>query len=255
MKVKIIAHTEFPEETIAKSAKLCYSRVGVDEISEKLDEDSTNKFLNMLMGFSHMSPLEHASFTFAVEEVSRTLTHQLVRHRIASYSQQSQRYVRLNHFEYIVPPQIEKNPKAKEIFIRTMEEDQKAYDDLVEILIEENSKEYIEMGLDKDKARKKVEKQSIEDARYVFPNACETKIVFTMNVRTLLHFLSLRCCNRAQWEIRQMATEMLRQLKEISPILFKDAGPGCVYGPCPEGKMTCGKAKEVREFFKNLGEK
>lgn len=255
MKVKIIAHTEFPEETIAKSAKLCYSRVGVDEISEKLDEDSTNKFLNMLMGFSHMSPLEHASFTFAVEGVSRTLTHQLVRHRIASYSQQSQRYVRLNHFEYIVPPQIEKNSKAKEIFIRTMEEDQKAYDDLVEILIEENSKEYIEMGLDKDKARKKVEKQSIEDARYVFPNACETKIVFTMNVRTLLHFLSLRCCNRAQWEIRQMATEMLRQLKEISPILFKDAGPGCVYGPCPEGKMTCGKAKEVREFFKNLGEK
>lgn len=255
MKVKIIAHTEFPEETIAKSAKLCYSRVGVDEISEKLDEDSTNKFLNMLMGFSHMSPLEHASFTFAVEGVSRTLTHQLVRHRIASYSQQSQRYVRLNHFEYIVPPQIEKNPKAKEIFIRTMEEDQKAYDDLVEILIEENSKEYIEMGLDKDKARKKVEKQSIEDARYVFPNACETKIVFTMNVRTLLHFLSLRCCNRAQWEIRQMATEMLRQLKEISPILFKVAGPGCVYGPCPEGKMTCGKAKEVREFFKNLGEK
>lgn len=255
MKVKIIAHTEFPEETIAKSAKLCYSRVGVDEIAEKLDEDSTNKFLNMLMGFSHMSPLEHASFTFAVEGVSRTLTHQLVRHRIASYSQQSQRYVRLNHFEYIVPPQIEKNPKAKEIFIRTMEEDQKAYDDLVEILIEENSKEYIEMGLDKDKARKKVEKQSIEDARYVFPNACETKIVFTMNVRTLLHFLSLRCCNRAQWEIRQMATEMLRQLKEISPILFKDAGPGCVYGPCPEGKMTCGKAKEVREFFKNLGEK
>ena len=183
------------------------------------------------------------------------MTHQLVRHRIASYSQQSQRYVRLNHFEYIVPPQIEKNPKAKEIFIRTMEEDQKAYDDLVEILIEENSKEYIEMGLGKDKARKKVEKQSIEDARYVFPNACETKIVFTMNVRTLLHFLSLRCCNRAQWEIRQMATEMLRQLKEISPILFKDAGPGCVYGPCPEGKMTCGKAKEVREFFKNLGEK
>ena len=255
MKVKIIAHTEFPEETIAKSAKLCYSRVGVDEISEKLDEDSTNKFLNMLMGFSHMSPLEHASFTFAVEGGSRTLTHQLVRHRIASYSQQSQRYVRLNHFEYIVPPQIEKNPKAKEIFIRTMEEDQKAYDDLVEILIEENSKEYIEMGLDKDKARKKVEKQSIEDARYVFPNACETKIVFTMNVRTLLHFLSLRCCNRAQWEIRQMATEMLRQLKEISPILFKNAGPGCVYGPCPEGKMTCGKAKEVREFFKNLGEK
>ncbi len=255
MKVKIIAHTEFPEETIAKSAKLCYSRVGVDEISEKLDEDSTNKFLNMLMGFSHMSPLEHASFTFAVEGVSRTLTHQLVRHRIASYSQQSQRYVRLNHFEYIVPPQIEKNPKAKEIFIRTMEEDQKAYDDLVEILIEENSKEYIEMGLDKDKARKKVEKQSIEDARYIFPNACETKIVFTMNVRTLLHFLSLRCCNRAQWEIRQMATEMLRQLKEISSILFKNAGPGCVYGPCPEGKMTCGKAKEVREFFKNLGEK
>ncbi|WP_308533723.1 FAD-dependent thymidylate synthase [uncultured Peptoniphilus sp.] len=255
MKVKIIAYTNFPEETIAKSAKLCYSRVGVDEISEKLDEDSTNNFLNMLMSLSHLSPLEHASFTFAVEGVSRTLTHQLVRHRIASYSQQSQRYVRLDHFEYIIPPQIEKNERAREIYIKAMEEDQRAYSELVDILVEENSRPYIEKGMTREKAIRNVEKLSIEDARYVFPNACETKIVFTMNVRTLLHFFSLRCCNRAQWEIKQMATEMLRQLKELSPILFENAGPGCVNGPCPEGKMTCGRAKEVREFFKGLGEK
>lgn len=242
------------EKTIAKSAKLCYSRVGVDEIEKNLDDESTENFLNMLMGFSHMSPLEHASFTFAVEGVSRTLTHQLVRHRIASYSQQSQRYVRLDSFEYIIPPQIENNKIAKEIFIKAMEEDQKAYEELVDILVTEKAQRYIEAGMEEGKARKKVEKECIEDARYVFPNACETKIVFTMNVRTLLHFFNMRCCNRAQWEIRQMATEMLKEVRKLAPILFKNAGPGCVSGPCPEGKMTCGMQKEVREYFRKLGE-
>lgn len=252
MKVEIIAHTPNPEEVIAQSAKLCYSDVGVSEIQEKLTKESTEKFLKMLMSFSHASPLEHASFTFAVEGVSRTLTHQLVRHRIASYSQQSQRYVKLDNFEYIIPPAIEQNEQAKKVFIEAMENDKKAYEELTELLITENAKEYIEKGLDEEKARKKVEKQSIEDARYVFPNACETKIVFTMNVRTLLHFFELRCCNRAQWEIRNLATKMLIECKKISPILFAQAGPACVKGPCPEGKMTCGSAKEVKEYFKNL---
>lgn len=252
MKVKIISHTIDPDKTIASAAKLCYSRVGVDQISENLTEDKTENFLEMLMSFSHASPLEHASFTFAIEGVSRTLTHQLVRHRIASYSQQSQRYVKLESFEYIIPPQIAENERAKNIFIETMERDQQAYNELTEILIEENSKKYMAEGVEEKKARKMAEKESIEDARYVFPNACETKIVVTMNVRTLQHFFNMRCCNRAQWEIRELATEMLRQVRQISPVLFKNCGPECVVGSCPEGNMSCGQMAQVREKFKNL---
>lgn len=252
MKVEIIANTPNPDEVIAKSAKLCYSQVGIDEIQEKLTKESTEKFLKMLMSFSHASPLEHASFTFAVEGVSRTLTHQLVRHRIASYSQQSQRYVKLDNFEYIIPPAIEKNEEALKIYKEVMEKDKEAYRKISELLIKDKSQKYIEQGLEEEKAHKKVEKEAIEDARYVFPNACETKIVFTMNVRTLLHFFELRCCNRAQWEIRELASKMLIECKKISPILFESAGPGCVRGQCPEGKMTCGKAVEVREYFKSL---
>lgn len=252
MKVEIIAHTPNMEEVIAQSAKLCYSQVGVSDIKEKMTKENCEKFLKMLMSFSHASPLEHASITFAVEGVSRTLTHQLVRHRIASYSQQSQRYVRLDQFEYIMPPEIKKNEKAKSLFIKTMEEDQKAYNELTEILIKEKSKKFIDGGMEESKARKKVEKEAIEDARYVFPNACETKIVFTMNVRTLLHFFEVRCCNRAQWEIRNLATDMLKLCKEIALILFSNSGPACTNSICPEGKMTCGREKEVREFFRGL---
>lgn len=243
MKVEIIAHTPNPEELIAKSAKLCYSKVGVEEISENMTKEDAQKFLKMLMSFSHASPIEHASFTFAVEGVSRTLTHQLVRHRIASFSQQSQRYVRLDEFNYIIPPEIEKNEEAKKIFIDAMENSKEAYKKITEILIADKEGEGNKSA---------IEKASIEDARYVFPNACETKIVFTMNARTLLNFFELRCCNRAQWEIRQLATEMLRKCKEIAPTLFSLAGPSCVLGSCQEGAMSCGKAKEVREFYRSL---
>jgi thymidylate synthase (FAD) len=252
MKVELIAHTPNPEELIAQAAKLCYSEVGVDQIKEKMDREGTKKFLEMLMSFSHASPLEHASFTFAVEGVSRTFSHQLVRHRIASYSQQSQRYVRLDNFEYIIPPKIAENEEAKKIFIDAMEKDKEAYQKLTEILIEEKAKKLIDKGMDEEKARKKVEKESIEDARYVFPNACETKVVFTMNVRSLLHFFELRTCTRAQWEIRQVAIEMLRLCKEVAPVLFKDAGPSCVWDVCHEGAMSCGRQKEMKEFFGSL---
>lgn len=252
MKVEIISHTQNPEEVIAQSAKLCYSKVGVEEIREKMSSEDVERFLNMLMGLSHDSPLEHASFTFAVEGISRALSHQLVRHRIASYSQQSQRYVNLTDFKYVVPPAIEENEKAREIFYKTMENDKKAYEDLVEVLVAEKIKPLLAAGKDEKEARKMVEKEALEDARYVFPNACETKIVFTMNVRSLHHFLKLRCCNRAQWEIREMARLMLIELKKISPILFKNQGPSCVTGPCPEGKMTCGKINEVREYYRSL---
>ena len=252
MQVKLLAYTPDAEELIASAGKLCYSPVGIDGIYKKLDKESTQKYINMLVNLGHESPLEHASFTFAVEGVSRTLTHQLVRHRLASYSQQSQRYVKIDSFEFIIPPAIEEDPQAKDIFIKAMESDQKAYIDLTDILFEKNYNEFIKDGLSEKEAKSKAEKVSIEDARYVFPNACETKIVFTMNARTLLHFFSLRCCNRAQWEIRNLAYEMVKICKDIYPSLFKNAGPSCVTGPCPEGKMSCGMANEVREKYLNI---
>lgn len=275
LKVKIIAHTPEPDKVVAQAGKLCYSAVGVDEIAQKLTEEEIARYVNMLASIGHESPLEHVSFTFAIEGISRACTHQIVRHRIASYSQQSQRYVKLEQFEYIIPPAIEKNPEAKRIFIETMERDQKAYDELVDLLlvdilteehaadfgscIREVLKENPDVAPDRSKVLdlyaekffenyRKAEKQAIEDARYVFPNACETKIVITMNARSLLHFFNVRCCNRAQWEIREMATEMLKECKKIAPALFKKAGPDCVYGKCGEGKMSCKHPRKEDEF-------
>lgn len=241
LKVKLIEYTRNPEKVIASAAKLCYSAVGIDEIESNLEERKTEKFIDMLVSLGHESPVEHVSFTFAVEGVSRTLTHQLVRHRIASYSQQSQRYVRLNQFEYIIPPEIEKDEKAKRIFIDSMQNCQKSYDELTEIL----KQKYIANGMKANDS----EKKAIEDARYVFPNACETKIIVTMNARSLMNFFKHRCCTRAQWEIRQLADEMLKQVQDVAPILFKYSGPSCVNGPCPEGKMTCGKAEDIRNAY------
>ena len=252
VKVKLLSYTPEGEKLIASAAKLCYSPVGIDKIEEGLDEKEIESFLSLLVDLKHESPIEHISFSFAVEGVSRTLTHQLVRHRIASYSQQSQRYVKLDQFEYIIPPAIEKNKRARAIFIQAMEEDQKHYDQMANILEEEYYNDFIEEGLSERQAKSKAEKQAIEDARYVFPNACESKIVLTMNARSLINFFRLRTCNRAQWEIRRMAIEMLKQVKAVYPSLFKNAGPGCVNGPCPEGKMTCGKIVEVREYFKSI---
>lgn len=253
LKIKLIAHTMEPEKVVASAAKLCYSPVGVDEIQENLTDEGQERFLEMLVDLGHLSTVEHVSFTFAVEGVSRVLTHQLVRHRLASYSQQSQRYVKLEQFEYIVPPAIEKNEIAKAIFVEQMENAQKAYDALVEQLQGKYFDEYVSEGNSEKKARGMAEKKAIEDARFVFPNACETKIVLTMNARTLMHFFEHRACNRAQWEIQDMAIEMIKIVKGVAPTLFKHAGPACVHGPCPEGKMTCGKINEVRAFFTELG--
>lgn len=252
LKVKLLRYTPEGEKLVSSAAKLCYSPVGIEEIEESLEIDKVDGFLNMLMNLGHESPIEHVSFTFGVEGVSRTLTHQLVRHRIGSYSQQSQRYVKLEQFEYIIPPEIEKDEEAKKIFIKAMEEDQKYYDEISGILYRKHFDKYIQEGLGEKQARQKSEKDAIEDARYIFPNACETKIVFTMNARALLNFFRLRCCNRAQWEIRTLAISMLREVKKVYPVLFKNAGPGCINGPCPEGVMTCGKIKEVREEFKAM---
>ncbi len=253
MKVTIIQHTPEPEKLVAAAAKLCYSSVGIGDIMDGLDDAKVDKFLDMLMDLGHESPIEHVVFTFGVEGVSRVLTHQLVRHRIGcSYSQQSQRYVKLEQFEYIIPPEIERLPAAKEKFIAAMEADQKAYDELVELLVPEHYRKYTAEGKTEKQARTMAEKTAIEDARYVFPNACESKIVFTMSARALMNFLRQRCCNRAQWEIRELAEAMLRQLKAVAPVLFKNAGPGCVAGSCPEGAMSCGRMREIRDKYLNL---
>ncbi|MBB6217436.1 thymidylate synthase (FAD) [Anaerosolibacter carboniphilus] len=252
MKISLIQYTPEPEKVVAAAAKLCYSATGVDSIMEDLQPEKAEKFVGMLMGLGHESPIEHVSFTFAVEGVSRVLTHQLVRHRIASYSQQSQRYVKLDQFDYIIPPSIAEIPEAREKFIEAMAADQRLYNELVEILQKKHYQRLLQEGKNEKQAIKMAEKIAIEDARYVFPNACETKIVLTMNARTLMNFFDHRCCDRAQWEIRTLATEMLRLVRSVAPNLFKYAGPNCIKGTCPEGSMTCGKMVEVREKFKQL---
>lgn len=218
MRVKLIHHTPEPERTVAMAARLCYSPAGAEDLAESMSEVQVNKLVGKIIELGHLSTFEHASFTFAVEGVSRVLTHQLVRHRIASYSQQSQRYVKEHDFEYIIPPAIAANKSAKEQYDKLMETIRQSYDQLVA------------MGIHQ------------EDARYCLANATETKIVITMNARSLLHFFQLRCCSRAQWEIRRLADAMLAEARRAAPRLFEKAGPLCVTdGICSEGELTCGR--------------
>ncbi len=243
VKVNLITHTPEPEKIVAAAAKMCYSNSGSENILDNLTPEKTTKFLNHLMSLGHESPLEHITFTFGVEGVSRSLLAQLTRHRMASYSVKSQRYVEEGSFEFITPPEIEKNEEALKKYNETMDTILKSYNDLTEILFSEHKK-----TMDEKAARKK----AIEDARFVLPNACETKLVMTFNARSLLNFFSERCCERAQWEIRELATQILKIVKKEAPVIFKNAGPKCVRGACPEGSMSCGKRKEKVEFFSEL---
>ena len=252
MEVKLLAYTPQPERTVACAAKLCYAAADIDTVYEGLTEEKTASFLEMLGSIGHESPIEHASFTFGIQGVSRSLLAQITRHRIASYSVQSQRYVKENAFEFILPPEIEAIPEAKEEFLRAMEEDQKHYENLTALLKEKHKRELLAQGEDEKSANRKAEKKAIEDARFVLPNACATKMICTMNARSLLNFFTHRCCNRAQWEIRALAVEMLKEVKAVAPHIFEKAGPPCLRGNCPEGKMSCGKMKEVRERFASL---
>ncbi|MBC3798601.1 FAD-dependent thymidylate synthase [Acetobacterium tundrae] len=249
LSVTLIQHTPEPEKLVAAAAKLCYSKAGAKEIMEDLTDENVERFLSRLMDMGHASPIEHATFTFAIEGVSRSLTHQLVRHRMASFSQKSQRYVSEGQFNYVIPPEIKALPDGEKIFVEGMKNAQMTYDLLAEKLIAKVTKDLVAIGISEKKAAAAAEKQGIEDARFVLPNACETKIVVTMNARELLHFFNQRCCNRAQWEIRELATQMLIECKKVAPLLFKNGGPRCVEGPCPEGSMTCGQINEVREKF------
>lgn len=229
MHVELLYHTPDPERAIATAARLCYAPVGAAELMETMPEERVRSVLSTIMGSGHFSTLEHASYTFAVDGVSRALTHQLVRHRIASFNQQSQRYVRFTDGLATVKPES----------VAADEETSAVFDEAIEAAIAAYEK-LLAAGV------------PAEDARYLLPNAAETKIVITMNVRELLHFFSLRCCNRAQWEIRALASEMLRLVRREAPLLFAHAGPGCVRGACPEGAMSCGKASEVRKRFSEL---
>lgn len=218
MHVELLNYTPNPEKTIAMAAKLCYSPTQIKELKEKIDNSEVKSFIHKLFQMEHVSPFEHISFTFGIEGISRTTSHQLVRHRIASYSQQSQRYVGHKHLDYIIPPKISEDKELKSTFMAMMERIQETY----------------RYFLEKEVAA--------EDARYVLPNATCTKIIVTMNARSLLHFFELRCCHRAQWEIQKLACEMLKLVINITPSIFEKAGPKCIEGIeyCPEGSMSCG---------------
>ncbi len=249
MKVVLLAHTPTPEQTVAAAARLCYSDTSVEELRDAISMERAEQFVQMLDGFGHESPVEHVTFTFGIEGVSRTFLAQVTRHRLASYSVQSQRYVRQDDFVFITPPAIAADAVCKTAYEAAMQQSIDTYNRLADILAAKYAPEFLADGLTEKAAKSKAEKKAIEDARYVLPNACETKMVMTMNVRSLRNFFRLRCCNRAQWEIRAVATEMLRLCCEAAPALFRTAGPSCTCGGCTEGKMSCGKAKEVREKF------
>jgi len=234
LKVILLRHTPEPEATVAMAARLCYSPADVEALGEKIALRDQKAFVERLMKMGHMSPVEHVSFTFAIEGISRACSHQLVRHRLASFSQQSQRYVsEAEGFDYVIPPTIRSDRAMKKAFVKYMEQMQVAYNHLREALNES--------GVKGEAAN--------QDARFALPNAAETKIMVTMNARELLHFFRVRCCNRAQWEIRAMAELMLKRAKKAAPVIFAQAGPGCLYNPCPEGDYSCGKIMDVRKKY------
>ncbi len=255
MKVTLLAHTPNPEQVVAAAARLCYSSCDAAHLMEQLTPEKTASFVQMLAQLGHESPTEHVTFTFGIQGISRACSHQLVRHRIASYSQKSQRYVSENAFEYVTPPEIAADPALLACYEKAMADCQRVYEQLADDLTQHHTKALMENGMQEAEAKKAARKQANEDARFVLPNACETQIVVTMNARSLHNFFRERMCQRAQWEIRDLAWEMYALVTEVAPNLFSKAGPGCLHGGCPEGKMSCGKAKEVRARFEAMTQK
>lgn len=240
MKVTLIAHTPDPERVVATAARLCYSDRTVEDIQKSMDGEMIEQQIEMLSNAGHQSPWEHVSFTFAIEGVSRSLLAQITRHRIASFSVRSQRYVPMteNLIDIaVVPPAIQESPIGKIHFDGAMRSANYEYQALVDELKRRYEKEGFGTAVS--------EKKAIEDARFVLPNAMPTSMIVTMNARELLHFFNLRCCNRAQWEIRAVADEMLKCAYSVAPRLFKDAGCSCCFGPCAEGKMSCRKPRKA----------
>lgn len=221
MRVALIQYTPEPENVVAAAARLCYSSDPVPELLERLDQETVGRFVRKLRDMGHLSPFEHASFQFSIDGVSRALSHQLVRHRIASYSQRSQRYVKENGFEFVTPLSIDQNPEALVRFKAVMARLQEDYQELLNCV-------------------------PAEDARYVLPNACTTSLMATFNARSLLNFFEHRTCTRAQWEIRFLAETMLKLVREVAPNLFSEAGPTCTtQGVCYQGAYSCGRLKTL----------
>ena len=232
LKVKLLRYTSDAELLCGAAALTSTQSGNPSEILEKIDSKTAKRIIKRVTGYGHSSVIEHASFTFSIEGVSRVMTHQLVRHRIASYTQQSQRYVTYDTVEsYMTPSSIAKTAEAKKIFDETLGE------------LSETYKKLLRLGIPK------------EDARFILPNAAKTNIIVTMNARELRHFFNLRCCTRAQWETREVAVEMLKQVKKVAPALFENAGPSCVkLGYCPEGRMKPPECdvEEIRKLFRSL---
>ena len=232
MKVKLLRYTA-DAELLCGAAALTSTKSGSpSEILEKMNMETAKRIIKRVTGYGHVSVIEHASFTFSIEGVSRALSHQLVRHRIASFTQQSQRYVTYDTLEkYVTPPSIANNAEVKKIFDETLEK------------ISETYQKLLKLGIKK------------EDARFILPNAAKTNIIVTMNARELRHFFNLRCCTRSQWEIREVAIEMLKQAKKTAPALFENAGPSCVeLGYCPEDKIKppeC-NVEEIKKRFRSM---
>jgi thymidylate synthase (FAD) len=228
MFVQLLQYTSEPERVVTAAARLCYSAASIDQLLEQGEEERV-RLLEKILSLGHLSVLEHASFSFGIEGISRACSHQLVRHRLASYSQQSQRYVsQKERFGAVVPPSIAADDELHRRYEALLDDIHGLYGDLLAAGI------------------------PAEDARFVLPNAAQTKLVVTMNARELRHFFNLRCCRRAQWEIRAMAKQMLRLARQAAPLLFAGAGPGCLAGSCPEGRMSCGELAEVRREFADL---
>lgn len=235
MNVTLLAHTPNPERLVATAARLCYSADDVATIMDEMCDFDAEKQIKLLQSIGHESPIEHVSFTFAIEGVSRSLLAQITRHRLASFSVRSQRYVKMDE-DVVIPPEIDIDSEAKPYFDTAIATAYECYKKIGEILKDY----YVSEGLD----AKSAEKKAIEDARFVLPNAACTSMVMTMNARELLHFFRLRTCNRAQWEIRKVADKMLAECYRVAPTIFKDAGCGCCSGSCPEGRMSCGKPRK-----------
>lgn len=221
MRVDLIQHTPDPEKVVAAAARLCYSSDSVSDLCERLDDERVASFVRKLREMGHLSPFEHVSFQFSIDGVSRALSHQLVRHRIASYSQRSQRYVEEKGFDFVVPPSVQRNLEALGRFEAVMARLQKDYQELLNCV-------------------------PAEDARYVLPNACTTSLMATFNARSLLNFFEHRTCIRAQWEIRFLAERMLELVRSVAPNLFSEAGPTCItQGVCRQGTYSCGRLKTL----------
>lgn len=280
MKVELLSHTKNPELLIATAAKLCYSSSNINDLMEAQSPEEVDNFISRLEEMGHESPFEHVSYTFAIEGVSRVLEQQLTRHRIASYSIQSGRYVDRSNAEFYMPGDIEDNELAKDIYIDVIEHSKDAYDKIYKallhqyLLVEISKIGDLSIFIDKMKADREycfnwfknndskevkkrfrdLKKKALENARFVFPSSLETKIIVTMNVRTLWNFFKHRRCFRAQDEIRELSGIMLNILKQVSPRIFKHAGPSCITGICPEGNMQCEQLKGKIPTFKDVKE-